>query len=69
MLHSIKVDQSGSWSFEKEILNDMTEDQHWRIPQHCEHSVVWCIWYIARIEDVAMNMLIADSPQVLQQGD
>jgi hypothetical protein len=56
------------WSFEDEILDDMTEEQVRRIPQGCEHSVAWCIWHIACIEDVTMNLLVADRPQVLRRG-
>jgi hypothetical protein len=31
-------------------------------------AVVWCIWHIARIEDIAMNLLVAGRPQVVH-GD
>ncbi len=69
MLHSAKMAQTGSWSFEDEILDDMSEEQIRRIPQNCEHSVAWALWHIARIEDVTMNMLVAGSPQILRQGN
>ena len=61
--------QTETWSFADEILNDMSEAQIRRIPQNCEHSVAWCLWHIARIEDVTMNLLVAGSPQVLNQGN
>ena len=75
MLHSSKLvpsategmAQSELWSFEDEILNDMSEEQIRRIPRNCEHSVAWCIWHIARIKDVTMNLLVASSPQVLHR--
>jgi hypothetical protein len=69
MLHSAKVAQGELWSFEDEILNDMTEEQIRRIPRNCEHSVAWCIWHIARIEDVTMNLLVAGSSQILHRGN
>jgi hypothetical protein len=69
MLHSAKMAQAEPWSFEDEILNDMTEEHIRRIPRNCEHSVAWCIWHIARIEDVAMNLLVAGSPQVLHRDN
>ena len=69
MLHSAKMVQMDLWSFEDAILDDMTEDQIRRIPQNTEHSVAWCIWHIARIEDVAMNMIVAGTPQIFAQGD
>ena len=67
MLHSAKMAQTEPWSFEDEVLNDLTEEQIRRIPQNHEHSIAWCIWHIARIEDVAMNLLVAGSPQILHR--
>ena len=69
MLHSAKMAQTESWSFEDEVLNDMIEEQIRRIPQNCDHSVAWNIWHIARIEDVAMNLLVANSPQILHRDN
>ncbi len=65
MLHSAQMAQSEPWSFEDEVMDDMTEEQKRRVPRTCEHSVAWCIWHIARIEDVTMNLLVAGSSQVL----
>ena len=72
MLHSASVaanELAGTepWSFEDEVLDDMTEEQIRRIPRNCEHSVAWIIWHIARCEDITMNLLVAGSPQVLNQ--
>lgn len=69
MLHSAKMAQTEPWSFEDEVLDDMTSDQLRRIPQSCEHSVAWCVWHSARIEDVTMNLLVAGSPQLLHQDN
>ena len=67
MLHSAEVSQAETWSYEDAILGDMSEAQVRRIPQNCEHSVAWLIWHIARCEDITMNLLVAGSPQVLNQ--
>lgn len=63
--------KSGSdlWSYEDAILNDLSEELFRRIPINCDHSIAWCIWHIARIEDVAMNILVAGQPQMLFQGN
>jgi len=61
--------QTESWSFEDEVLDDMTSEQIRRIHQNCEHMVAWCFWHIARIEDVTMNLLVAGSPQLLHQDN
>jgi hypothetical protein len=69
MLHSVKMSGTGLWSFEDSILDDMSEEAVRRIPQGDEHSVVWAFWHMARIEDVAMNLLVAGTPQVFKRGN
>jgi hypothetical protein len=68
-LHSAAVAPSEPWSYEDVLLEDMNEGQIRRIPQNEEHSVAWLIWHMARIEDVAMNMLVAGRSQLLHQDD
>jgi len=73
LLHSAELLQGESlpgetYSFEDDLLDDMTEGHVRRIPQNCEHSVAWSIWHIARIEDVTMNILVAGRSQIVQ-GD
>jgi len=74
LLHSGKLLQDEApggeaYSFEDDILDDMTEDQFRRIPQNCEHSVAWSIWHIARIEDVTMNILVAGRSQIMHRDN
>lgn len=69
MLHAMEMANSEPWSYEDEIFKDLTERQFRYIPNNQEHSIAWNIWHIARIEDVTMNMLIADNPQILTQND
>lgn len=68
-LHSAKVTPITIWSFEDEILNDLSEDLFRRIPANEEHSIVWCIWHLARIEDTAMNFLVAGNQPIFEQND
>jgi hypothetical protein len=68
-LHSIKMveaekDTSHIWSYEDVILNDLDSDQIRTIPKNIEHSIAWCIWHLARIEDIAINLLVAGTQQV-----
>jgi hypothetical protein len=69
MLHSADMSSAQLWSYEDELLEGIPEDIFRRIPQNCEHSIAWCIWHIARIEDVTMNILVADETQVFLQED
>jgi len=69
MLHSAKMAQTGHFSLEDELFEHLSEGKARRIPRASENSIIWNIWHIARIEDVAMNMLVAGSQQVLLQDD
>ena len=66
-LHAAKVSDAEFWSFEDAILDELTNAQFRRIPSNCEHSIAWCIWHLARIEDTAMNILVANGPQVFNE--
>ncbi len=68
-LHSANMSGVGMWSFEDEILDEITPERFRRIPQNEEHSIVWCIWHITRIEDTVMNILVADGEQILHQDE
>ncbi len=68
-LHSAQMAGTEPWSFEDEILDDLTEEQFRRIPENEEHSIAWNFWHIARIEDTTMNLLAAGTPQVFDQED
>lgn len=69
VLHAAQLDPDEAESYVDEILADITEPGLRRIPKNCEHSIAWLLWHMARIEDVAMNILVAGRPQVLQQAD
>jgi hypothetical protein len=57
------------YSYADAILNDMDEEAIRRIPHNEEHSVAWLLWHMTRIEDVAMNILVAGGPQIMNQDD
>lgn len=69
MLHSAKIAQTESWSFEDEVFKDTTVEQIRRIPQGANHSIAWLIWHIARCEDITMNLLVAGSSQILNRDN
>jgi len=62
MVHSAKMAKTGLWSFEDEILTDLTDDQTRKMAG--EHSIAWILLHIARIEDIVMNMLVAGMEQL-----
>lgn len=69
MVHASAMSDAGLWSFTDEIWQDAPEAMIRRIPQNCHHSIAWVFWHLARIEDVTMNLLIAASPQTLDQNN
>jgi len=69
MVHTAKLYPGGPWSFQDQVLSGLTDAQMRYIPKSGSHSVAWMIWHIARIEDVTMNVLLADSPEVLRSGN
>jgi len=68
-LHSSAISKKKLWSFEDVVFENTTEEILRRIPNNCNHSILWNIWHIARIEDVTMNILVAGSKQVLNCGE
>lgn len=68
-LHSSEVSQPGTWTFADELWQDLSENVARRISRNCEHSIVWNLWHLARIEDVTMNVLLAGGPQIMVQGE
>lgn len=69
ILHSKRVVASSQWSYEDLLLDNLDEESFRRIPEGQEHSVVWIVWHLSRIEDVTMNLLIAGRDQVFERGD
>ena len=69
VLHSKAVSESDSWSFADQVFRGISQDQLRIIPENHQHSMIWILWHISRIEDVTMNILVADDIQVyLQDG-
>jgi hypothetical protein len=69
MVHSAKLSQDKLYSFEDEIFGDLSEKQMRLIPKNHNHSIAWIFWHLARVEDVTMNLLVANGQQVLNRDD
>lgn len=69
MVHSRKVSGMDVWSFEDELWQGLTEAAFRAIPPKGEHSIAWMLFHIARIEDITMNLLIAETPQLYLKDD
>lgn len=66
MVHSTRMSNSGLWSFEDEVLQGLSDAALCRMIG--EHSIAWILLHIARVEDVTMNLLVAECSQVFLEG-
>jgi hypothetical protein len=55
-------------SLAERILNKVTDDQMRFRPAKGLNSVAWLLWHMARTEDVAVNLVVTDGRQVLDDG-
>jgi len=67
VLHSQKMSGMGGWSYADEVFTGLEEGQFRIIPEKKDHSLIWILWHISRIEDVTMNVLVAGGSQVYLQ--
>jgi hypothetical protein len=68
-VHAAKLQAGAHWSWHDEVLSGLTPVQMRYAPKGSPHSVAWRIWHMARIEDVTMNVLLADATQVFESGN
>lgn len=64
MLHAGDISWSAEATFDDQLWQGLDEATARRIPSGAEHSIAWCLWHIARIEDLCINLLAAGRSQV-----
>ena len=57
------TDNAGGLSVAELAARNLSDDQ-WRLRPHGLNSVAWIFWHIARCEDAAVDIMVADRPQV-----
>lgn len=68
LLHSSSVGEETQVTLEDELLMNLDEKAFRMYPvsnPDTKNSIAWHLWHIARIEDMTMNILIANGQQVL----
>ncbi len=63
-LHASQLTQAAEPTLDDELWQGLTEPIFRRIPSGGEHSIAWCLWHLARIEDLTMNLLLAGKAQL-----
>ncbi|MGE6256883.1 DinB family protein [Heyndrickxia sporothermodurans] len=70
-LHSPTIENTGEQTLEDEVLANLNEKTFRKYPVNnpdTKNSIAWHLWHISRIEDMTMNILIANEQQVLKTG-
>ena len=63
-VHTAEISGCG-WSLHDESLAGLTEAQIKFVPRPGQNSIAWLLWHITRIEDMTINTLALEQPQVL----
>jgi hypothetical protein len=64
VFHSRDVSGKDTWSFADDVFSGLEEDLYRVIPAGDQHSLLWILWHISRIEDITMNILVAGGDQI-----
>ena len=68
-VHVSEVYQNTNQSFEDLVWNDFNENLYRTATNEKGRTVLYGIWHSARIEDITMNLLVANKPQVFEKGN
>ncbi|MGH2399060.1 MAG: DinB family protein [bacterium] len=69
IVHGLEVGEAeGRFSLEYSRLNGLTDDQLRLRPQGW-NSIAYLLWHMARCEDVAVNVIVAQQPQLFDEGE
>lgn len=67
-LHAKAMSGSVEWSYQDEVLASVPVDWMRIKPEGEDHSIAWLLWHLTRCEDITMNLLVAETAQVLFSG-
>jgi len=71
LLHSSAIDNSSQVTLQDVMLKNLDEEtfREYPVPNpDTKNSITWHLWHIARIEDMTMNILVANDQQILITG-
>ncbi|MFB9826576.1 DinB family protein [Lederbergia wuyishanensis] len=72
LLHSSSISQMVHETLEDKLMKNLDETTFRQFPvpnPDTKNSIAWHLWHIARIEDMTMNLLVADEQQVLYSAN
>lgn len=67
-VHTAEISGGGGWSLHDESLAGLTDEQIKTCLRPGTNSIAWLLWHITRIEDMTINALVLEQPQILDSG-
>jgi hypothetical protein len=69
IVHRLEVGEpEGQFSLESNCLHGLTDEQL-RLRPGGWNSIAWILWHLARMEDVAVNVMVGEDRQVFDRDD
>jgi hypothetical protein len=68
-VHSAEISGNSAWSLQDEVLAGATDEQIRTCPKTGMNSIAWLLWHTTRIEDMTINTLVLEQPQILLSAD
>ncbi len=68
-VHAAEISGGEGWSLQDEVLDELTDEQIRAVPREGENSIAWLLWHTTRIEDMTLNCLVFERPQLRESGD
>lgn len=65
MVHSSEMSRISAVTFEDELWEGLDEFSFRTMPTVKDETVAWSLWHLTRIEDITMNILVADETQII----
>lgn len=70
MVHASEMSQTNVVTFEDELWDRLDEITFSTMPtEKDEATIAWCLWHTTRIEDITMNILVADNTQIINSNN
>lgn len=64
-VHTAKISGSQAWSLLDDVLAGLTDEQIRTRLRPGTNSIAWLLWHTTRIEDMTINSLVLEQPQIL----
>lgn len=68
-VHAAEISGRQAWSLQDEVLDGLSHAQIRTILRPGENSIAWLLWHTTRIEDITLNCLVFERPQLLAGSD